>query len=149
MHEQQTNTRESVVVGSRAHLDGDNKAERTPIRRFLGLGFHVLILLSGVRGIQDTQCGFKLFSRSAARWIFPNQHIQRWCFDAELLVIAKKKKMLIGEVPVRWQEIDGSKMKITSMIKMAIDLLKIATFYPLGLWSIRKKADIAMIDDEV
>ena len=128
-----------VVVGSRAHVNGLSKADRTFIRNILGKSFHTLIWLTGVRGIKDTQCGFKLFSREAARWLFPNQHIQRWCFDPELLVIARKKNMDIAEIPVEWHEIEGSKMKVTSMINMALDLLTIAICYNLGIWKIEMK----------
>lgn len=138
---QQVN-REAIVVGSRAHLEGQDKANRTSIRKFLGLSFHLLILMSGVRGINDTQCGFKLFSREAAKWLFPNQHIERWCFDPELLVIGRKRKMQIAEVPVEWNEIEGSKMKVTSMIKMAIDLLRIAAFHGMGIWTVKLKQTV-------
>lgn len=141
--------KEVVVVGSRAHMEGVDKAQRTALRDFLGKAFHALILLSGVRGVKDTQCGFKLFTREAARWLFPNQHVTRWCFDPELLVIARKRNMQIAEIPVEWNEIPDSKMKITGMIKMAIDLLQIAAFYPCGLWTIRMKADVIHYENEL
>jgi dolichyl-phosphate beta-glucosyltransferase len=128
--------RKVVVVGSRAHIDGQDKANRTGIRKLLGFGMHFLIWLGGIRGIRDTQCGFKLFSREAAKWLFPNQHIQRWCFDAELLVIAAKKNMQVAEVPVEWNEKGGSKMKVSGMIRMAIDILQIAIFYRIGIWTV-------------
>jgi dolichyl-phosphate beta-glucosyltransferase len=130
------NNREAIVVGSRAEAD---KATRTPIRRFLGWAMHVLIVISGVRGINDTQCGFKLFSREACRWLFMNQHVQRWCFDPELLVIGRKRGMKISEIPVEWNEIEGSKMKFSGMVKMAIDLVKIAIYHRTGLWTIRDR----------
>jgi dolichyl-phosphate beta-glucosyltransferase len=38
--------------------------------------------------VEDTQCGFKLFTRAAAARIFPVQHIERWAFDVELLFLA-------------------------------------------------------------
>ena len=139
---QSTNNKQCIVVGSRAHIEEASKAQRTFVRKILGLGFHTLVLISGVRGVHDTQCGFKLFSREAARWLFPNQHIQRWCFDPELLVIGKKKGMPIIEVPVEWNEIEGSKMKITSMIKMAIDLVQIGIFHRTGIWSIKWKGNV-------
>ena len=144
LQELQLINREAIVVGSRSHLDNtpSSKANRTFIRKFLGLAFHTLILISGVHGINDTQCGFRLFSREAARWLFPNQHIQRWCFDAELLVIGRKKGMGIAEIPVEWNEIEGSKMKVSAMFKMAWDLLRIAVYYRTGIWSIKMKADI-------
>lgn len=83
-----------VAVGSRAHLssessaDGDDahadastgtvggggRVKRSPIRRFLMWGFRTLLSFAvGSAGIKDTQCGFKLFSRSAARLLFPVQ----------------------------------------------------------------------------
>ena len=148
MKQLQQKNKEAIVVGSRAHLEGQDKANRTPIRRFLGLAFHMLILLSGVRGINDTQCGFKLFSREASQWLFPNQHIERWCFDPELLVIGRKRKMEIAEVPVEWNEIEGSKMKVSSMVKMAIDLLRIAAFHGMGIWTIKQK-NTSYVDETI
>jgi dolichyl-phosphate beta-glucosyltransferase len=141
--EKQQIKKEVIVVGSRAHLEGGrSKAQRTAIRNFLGWGFHALIIASGVRGIKDTQCGFKLFSREAARWLFPNQHIQRWCFDVELLVIGARQGMEIVEAPVEWAEIEGSKMKVLSMVKMAIDLIQIAIYHRTGIWTVKMKAPV-------
>jgi dolichyl-phosphate beta-glucosyltransferase len=75
-----------VAVGSRAHLEQDAVARRTLLRNVLMWGFHFLVaFVGGVRGIKDTQCGFKLFTRGAAAALFPNLHIERWCFDIELL----------------------------------------------------------------
>jgi dolichyl-phosphate beta-glucosyltransferase len=136
--ELQTINKEVIVVGSRAHLSGkESKAQRTFIRKVLGLGFHWLTVVSGVGKIKDTQCGFKLFSREAAQWLFSTQHVQRWCFDAELLVIGQRRRMEIAEVPVEWKEIEGSKMKVLSMVKMAVDLIKIAVYYRVGIWKVK------------
>jgi dolichyl-phosphate beta-glucosyltransferase len=43
---------------------------------------------------------------------------------------------------VEWNEIEGSKMKVMGMVRMALDLIQIALFHRLGLWSVRMKADI-------
>jgi dolichyl-phosphate beta-glucosyltransferase len=43
--------------------------------------------------IQDTQCGFKLFTRKAAALLFPVQHIDRWAFDVELVFLAARFKI--------------------------------------------------------
>jgi dolichyl-phosphate beta-glucosyltransferase len=80
-----------MAIGSRAHLEeaGDSKAKRTVLRRFLMWGFHTLInVLIGSSHIKDTQCGFKMFTRPAAKLIFPVQHIDRWAFDVELIYLA-------------------------------------------------------------
>jgi len=44
----------------------------------------------GLSDIKDTQCGFKLFTRKAAKLIFFNMHLTRWAWDVEMLYIAKK-----------------------------------------------------------
>ena len=71
-------------------------------------GFHFLVWFLCVRGVRDTQCGFKLMSRRAAQKLFTSLHIDRWAFDVELLYIAQCLNMKLGEVAVRWQEIEGT-----------------------------------------
>lgn len=52
--------------------------QRSVFRTFLMLGFHFLVWFFCVRGIKDTQCGFKLFTREAALRTFPSLHVERW-----------------------------------------------------------------------
>lgn len=72
---------EGVAIGSRAHAGGaggGGKATRSPLRRVLMWGFHAyMTAMVGGSGIQDTQCGFKLFTRPAARKLFDVLHIER------------------------------------------------------------------------
>lgn len=75
-------------------------------------GFHFLVSMFGVKGIRDTQCGFKLTTRQAACLIYPSLHVERWAFDVELLYIAKQLKMPISEVAVHWTEIEGKEIFI-------------------------------------
>ncbi len=67
-----------IVCGSRAHMEEDAIATRSFFRTILMRGFHLLVYMFTVRGIRDTQCGFKLFTRAAARKCFSNLHIERW-----------------------------------------------------------------------
>jgi dolichyl-phosphate beta-glucosyltransferase len=53
-------------------------------------GFHFILNVLGIKSIKDTQCGFKLFTRSAAQLIFPRIHVERWIFDVEILLICEK-----------------------------------------------------------
>lgn len=76
-------------------------------RTLLMKGFHFLVWFLCVRGVKDTQCGFKLLSRSAAAALFVSLHVERWAFDVELLYIAQCLGMQLREVAVRWQEIEG------------------------------------------
>lgn len=130
-----------VAVGSRAHLeDQDVVRKRSLLRNILMWGFHFLVaFIGGIRGIRDTQCGFKLFTRDAARVLFSNLHVERWCFDVELLFLAAKFQIPVTEVAVNWQEIDGSKLDtFWSTFQMLRDLLRIRLCYTFGIWRASK-----------
>ena len=127
-----------IVVGSRAHLEAQEKAQRTAFRKLLMQGFHWFVdALCGGHGVHDTQCGFKMFTRATARRIFPVMHIERWAFDVELLFLACQwGDIPIAEVPVDWQEIAGSKLDVlSSTFTMARDLVIIRLCYVLGIWT--------------
>ncbi|CAH1777123.1 unnamed protein product [Owenia fusiformis] len=133
----------AVVCGSRAHLQKDSIAERSLFRTFLMYGFHFLVWFLCVRGIKDTQCGFKLLTRNAAKILFSNLHVERWAFDVDMLYIAQHFNMAIGEVAVRWTEIDGSKMiAVWSWLQMGRDILLIRLRYFLGSWKIDNKVKL-------
>lgn len=69
---------EAISIGSRAHMEKESTATRSLFRTILMHGFHLLVWLFAVRSIRDTQCGFKLMTRSAARTIFGIMHVERW-----------------------------------------------------------------------
>jgi len=132
----------SIICGSRAHLEQEAIASRSLFRTFLMHGFHFLVWLFTVRTIRDTQCGFKLFSRSAARICFPNLHIERWAFDVELLYIAETLRIPTDEVAVYWTEIEGSKLTpIWSWLQMGRDLILIWVRYKIGAWKLLRRRD--------
>mmetsp|Transcript_16759 Transcript_16759/g.19478 ORF Transcript_16759/g.19478 Transcript_16759/m.19478 type:complete len:290 (+) Transcript_16759:1-870(+) len=124
-----------IVVGSRAHLMDESIAERSALRSFLMYGFHFLVNILCVKGINDTQCGFKLFSRKAAQYVFTNQHIQRWAFDCEILFLAEKANIPVKEEAVKWKEIEGTKLNVvTASLQMLRDLVLIRICYATGIW---------------
>lgn len=130
----------ALAVGSRAHLQHEAVAERSFFRNFLMYGFHMLVYTLCVRGVKDTQCGFKLMTRSAAATLYQALHINRWAFDVELLYIAQQLGMPIQEVAVNWQEIEGSKMvPVLSWLEMGRDLIFIRARYTFRIWSIHTK----------
>jgi hypothetical protein len=61
--------------------------------------------------IQDTQCGFKLFSKDASDAIFGTLHLRRWAFDTEVVLLCDHMGIPVMEVGVPWHEVDGSKTK--------------------------------------
>nr|CAI5842786.1 unnamed protein product [Callosobruchus analis] len=127
-----------IVIGSRAHLEQETVANRSAFRDFLMHGFHFLVWLLAVKEIKDTQCGFKLFTRTAARQCFDSLHVERWAFDVELLYIAQHLRIPIAEVAVNWTEIDGSKIiPVWSWLQMGMDLGLIWLRYTIGAWKIK------------
>ncbi|XP_029458589.1 dolichyl-phosphate beta-glucosyltransferase [Rhinatrema bivittatum] len=130
----------AISCGSRAHLEQDSIAQRSFFRTFLMFGFHFLVWFLCVKGIRDTQCGFKLFTREAALRTFSALHIDRWAFDVELLYIAQCLKIPIAEVAVNWTEIEGSKLvPFWSWLQMGRDLLFIRLRYLTGAWKLETK----------
>ncbi|OVA05117.1 Glycosyl transferase [Macleaya cordata] len=98
-----------AAFGSRAHLEEKALASRKWYRNFLMKGFHIVVLLTAGPGIRDTQCGFKMFTRAAARKLFTNVRLKRWCFDVELVYLCKHLSIPMIEISVNWSEIPGSK----------------------------------------
>ncbi|KAF5351385.1 hypothetical protein D9758_008028 [Tetrapyrgos nigripes] len=125
-----------VVVGSRAHLvKTEVVVKRSLLRNILMYGLHTILRIVGVGHIRDTQCGFKLFSRSAAQQIFPAQHLPTWIFDVELLLLAKQLRIPVAEVPIEWHEVAGSKLNVvTASLQMLRDLLIVRANLLLGRW---------------
>lgn len=116
-----------IVIGSRdikgAVLDPPQPWLRQVL---LGEGFKLFRkIVIGLWDIEDTQCGFKCFTKKAAEDVLPKCRIDRFAFDPEILVVAKKAGYKIKEIPVFWKNDSDSKVKFSSIIKMAIDLFRI------------------------
>ncbi|XP_026857340.2 dolichyl-phosphate beta-glucosyltransferase isoform X1 [Electrophorus electricus] len=125
----------AISCGSRAHLEKESVAQRSLFRTFLMYGFHFLVWFFCVKGIKDTQCGFKLFTREAALRTFSSLHVERWAFDVELLYVAQRLKIPVAEVAVNWTEIEGSKLvPFWSWLQMGKDLVFIRLRYITGAW---------------
>ena len=91
------------------------------MRVLTGLPFH------------DTQCGFKLFSRRAAREVFRRQRIERFGFDVEVLFIARVLGFKAVEVPVRWRHAEGTKVSMfRDSLDMFLDLLRVRCWHLSG-----------------
>lgn len=133
----------AFVLGSRAHLEAQAVAKRTFLRNFLMHGFHFAVMMVVGSTVKDTQCGFKLMTRPAARLLFGNQRLQRWCFDVELVYLAEQLHLPMSEASVNWTEIPGSKVKLSGVVLMALELVTVRAMYSvLQRWQIRCEADI-------
>jgi dolichyl-phosphate beta-glucosyltransferase len=111
------------------------EAERSAIRLFLMHGFHAVVYICAVRTVRDTQCGFKMFGRSAAVKLFNALHVTGWAFDVELLSLCEWLRLEVKEIPVNWTEVDGSKIvPVFSWMAMGRDVLTIAIMQTFGIW---------------
>lgn len=117
-----------VALGSRIQPDGsDMRATQPAYRRLLGKTFHFLASVWAVGPVQDTQCGFKGFTRAAAHDLFARQRILSIVFDVELIYLARRRGYRIAVVPIRWFDKRGSRMAARPRlaVRVAWDLLRI------------------------
>lgn len=114
-----------VVIGSRALKESRLEVRQPWLRERAGRLMNRLIRLASGVPFPDTQCGFKLFTRAAARDIFPNLTTRRWMFDVEALVLARKHGYAVRDVPVRWINSGDSRVRLSHAPNILRELLHI------------------------
>jgi len=124
-----------IVIGSR-QLPGA-KREKEPLhRQLMGLVFNLVVQAIAVRGIWDTQAGFKCFKGEVAKELFQRLKVYGkgkkvqgalvTAFDVELLFIAKKKGYKIKEVPIIWHHVATSRVNpIKDSLRMFRDVVRV------------------------
>jgi dolichyl-phosphate beta-glucosyltransferase len=124
-----------IIIGSRS----STRKGAPWTRAIMAKGMIILrTVIVGIHGIQDTQCGFKLFTKKAAEDLFEQiKEIHNGFkkisgssvtagFDIELLYLAQKKSYKIKEVPVKWLYVETRRVNpISDSIRGFVDLLKI------------------------
>jgi dolichyl-phosphate beta-glucosyltransferase len=116
-----------VALGSRIQPDGSDMRKSQPLyRRLLGRVFHGLASVWAVGPVQDTQCGFKGFTREAAHDLFGHQKITSIVFDVELIYLARRRGYRMAVVPIVWTDKRGSRMRPRPAIAARVlwDLLR-------------------------
>jgi dolichyl-phosphate beta-glucosyltransferase len=117
-----------VALGSRIQPDGsDMRVSQPALRRVFGKVFHLLASAWVAGPVQDTQCGFKGFTRSVARDLFSMQRVTSIVFDVELIYLARRRGYRVEIVPIRWEDRMGSRMRARPglALQIAWDLLRI------------------------
>ena len=115
----------SVAIGSRA-LDRSLVGVHQPLfREAMGRFFNLSMRLVTGLPFRDTQCGFKLFEAAAAQQIFRRQLLDGFGFDVEILYIAKHLRLKSIEVPVKWNDVAGTKVSLWRGMTAFLDPVKV------------------------
>lgn len=114
-----------IIIGS-IEIKG-SRAEQTAAwyRQILGKISKYIVRILAIWEIHDTQRAFKLFPAYVAERVFFRQTINRWGFDIEVLIIAKKLGYKIKEVPVTWINPGGGTLRLKDYINTFKELIKI------------------------
>lgn len=113
-----------VVIGSRSLPDSNVVKRQAWYRQGMGRAFNKIIRFLVIDDFVDTQCGFKAFRRSTGAPLFKKMRIDHFCFDVEMLFLAKKAGLKVLELPVEWHNSEDSRVRIlqdsSKMLKDAI-----------------------------
>lgn len=127
-----------LAIGSRflASRDSRYRVKARWHRSVLGNLFNLVVQALGLRGITDTQCGFKLLREAVALDLFSVACINGYGLDLEVLYVAQRRGYRIAEVPVNWADQPGSKVRVfRDGFRMLLDLLTIRRNYARGLYA--------------
>ncbi len=123
-----------VVIGSRKIRGARIMVRQAWYKELAGRCGNLVIRSLAAPGIEDTQAGFKMFTRRSAEAIFPRQTIDRWGYDFELLAIARQLGFRIREVPIVWVNAPGSKVRLTSYLEVLSEVWRVRRNIKSGLY---------------
>jgi dolichyl-phosphate beta-glucosyltransferase len=116
-----------IAIGSRSRPESKLTRTQGGIRLALAKLYGFLTRSLALSGIRDTQCGFKLFTREAAKQVFEELHSASPIFDIEMLMITAKKRIPVTEIGVEWNHDPESRIQydLKRSIAIFIELLRI------------------------
>jgi glycosyltransferase involved in cell wall biosynthesis len=109
-----------VAIGTREGL-GARRVGEPAYRHVMGRLFNGVVQRLALPGIEDSQCGFKMFTADAVRSIFPLVTIDGWAFDVEVLTIAREQGLHVVEAPIEWHYRRESQV---SMVRDSLGMLR-------------------------
>jgi dolichyl-phosphate beta-glucosyltransferase len=126
-----------IAIASR-EAPGAIRYNEPGYRHWGGRGVNLLIRLFAIPGLQDTQCGFKIFRGPIAEQLFPSQTLDNWSFDIELIFIARQRGYRIVEVPIPWYFNPDTKLNpFKDAIQMGLDIITIHRNLQRGLYDLK------------
>jgi glycosyltransferase involved in cell wall biosynthesis len=130
-----------VVIGSREATGSCRVGEPWP-RHAVGRVFNWLVKLLVLRGIEDTQCGFKLFRGTAAERLFRQQTLDGFGFDVEVLFLARRAGLVVREMPVTWSYDPHTKVTYWSGLRGFLDVLRVRWNASTGVYTTADQAAV-------
>ena len=114
-----------IAIGSR-NIPGSRKFMEPMKRSIQGRAFNKLVQIFALRGISDTQCGFKCLRAVTVKPIIETLQIDGFAFDVELLMSAQQHQLRIVEVPIDWVHTSGSRVRpFIDPLIMLCDLIRL------------------------
>jgi glycosyltransferase involved in cell wall biosynthesis len=124
-----------LAIASR-EAPGSVRYHEPQFRHLGGRLMNWLIQLTILPGLNDTQCGFKCFTREAARDLFHQQRLTGWSFDIELLYIARQRGYTVREIAIPWYYHEESKVHaVRDALKILRDIQTIRRNYARDLYA--------------
>lgn len=123
-----------VVIGSR-EAPGARRIDEPEYRHIMGRVLNFIVKATAFRGFEDTQCGFKLFTRQASEDLFAVQRMNGIGFDVELIFLALKRGYRIKELPITWYFDPDSRMRLVEdTLHILIEIWEIRQNWRKGLY---------------
>jgi hypothetical protein len=121
-----------VVIGRREG-SGARRVGEPAHRHAVGRGFNGLVRALGLADVDDTPCGFKLFTAAAADAVFSRITLDGWAFDIEALFVARRLGFRLTAVPIEWHYREESRVRLVrDSCSMAADVARIRVHAWLG-----------------
>jgi dolichyl-phosphate beta-glucosyltransferase len=116
----------ALVVGSRGVAGSLVREHQPAYRELMGKTFNLLIRILGVRGLRDTQCGFKLVRGEVGRSLCAALTIDGFAYDVELIWLAQRRGYRVAETGVVWANSADSRVDpLFSSLAMIRDVVRI------------------------
>jgi dolichyl-phosphate beta-glucosyltransferase len=134
-----------IAFGSRA-LDRSLVGTHQPFtREQSGRFFNRVMRLATCLPFKDTQCGFKAFRADVCRPVVEGARIDRFGFDVELIYVAHAAGLRLREVPVRWDDVEGSKVTFRGGLDGFLDLRELKRQARAGVYddAIKRTRELA------
>jgi dolichyl-phosphate beta-glucosyltransferase len=125
LHSRAVESGAGIAIGSRALDPNTVEVHQSSFREWSGRFFNLVMRLMTGLPFRDTQCGFKLYAARAAREVFLRQKLDGFSFDVEDLIIARRLGFAAVEVPVRWRNVEGTKVSAWNGMRSFWDLARI------------------------